>query len=183
MLSSLGITTSLSQINLLGPLCVLKYKMNGIIKKFLLAGERFMTEMLIEQPGFTYSACGPFTKNRQRIQKIKETGDSRYVYQNKLGKVCFNMAYGDLKDLTASDKRLRDKAFNIAKNPKYDGYQRDLSWMVHNFFDNNTSALRTNKFARSGIKNENISNKELAEELQKPVKWSGESVLVFYRQY
>ena len=101
--------------------------MNGIIKKFLLAGERFMTEMLIEQPGFTYSACGPFTKNRQRIQKIKETGDSRYVYQNKLGKVCFNMAYGDLKDLTASDKRLRDKAFNIAKNPKYDGYQRDLS--------------------------------------------------------
>ena len=84
-------------------------------------------------------------------------------------KFVFNMAYGDFKDLTASDKRLRDKAFNLAKNPKYDGYQRDLSWMLYNFFDNNTSALRTNKFASSGIKNENISNKELAEELQKPI--------------
>ena len=89
MLSSLGITASLSQINLLGPLCVLKYKMNEIIKNFLLAGERFMTEMHIEQPGFTYSACGPFIKNKQRIEKIKETGDSRYVYQSKLAKVCF----------------------------------------------------------------------------------------------
>ena len=84
-------------------------------------------------------------------------------------KFVFNMAYGDFKDLTASGKRLRDKAFNLAKNPKYDGYQRDLSWMLYHFFDNNTSALRTNKFASSGIKNENISNKELAEELQKPI--------------
>ena len=82
--------------------------------------------MHLRQSAFTY-ACGPFTKNRERIQKFKETGDSRYIYQNELDKVCFqqDMAYGDFKDLTrktASDKILHDKTFNIAKNPKYDEY-------------------------------------------------------------
>ena len=86
-----------------------------------------MSEMHLKQPGFTYSACGPFTKNIERIQKFKETGDTNYIYKNELDKACFqhDMAYGDFKDLarrTASDKVLRDKAFNIAKNPKYDGY-------------------------------------------------------------
>ena len=83
--------------------------------------------MHLRQPGFTQSACGLFTKNKERIQKFIETSNSRYIYQNELDKACFqhNMAYGDFKDLTrraASDKLLRDKAFNIAKNPKYDGY-------------------------------------------------------------
>ena len=60
---------------------------------------------------------------------MKETGDSRYIYQNELDKTCFehDIAYRDFKDLTrrkASDKLLRDKVFNIAKNSKYDGYQR-----------------------------------------------------------
>ena len=77
--------------------------------------------MYLRQPGFTYSAYGPFTKNKERIQKFKETGDSRYIYQNELDKACFqhDRAYGDFKHLTrrtASDKILRDKAFNIAKN-------------------------------------------------------------------
>ena len=68
---------------------------------------------------------------KKRIQKFKETGDSRYIYRNELDKACFqrDMAYGDFKDLprrTSSDKVLRDKAFNIAKNPKYDGCQRGL---------------------------------------------------------
>ena len=74
------------------------------------------------------------------------------------------MAYGEFKDLTkrtVSDKILRDKAFNIAKNPKYDGYQHGLASMAYNFFDNKTSG--------SGIKNENVSNKELLEELHKPI--------------
>ena len=76
----------------------------------------------------------------QKQRKKKETGDSRYIYQNELDKACFqhDMAYGDFKDLTrrtASDKILRDKAFNIAKNPKYDGYQRGLSSIVYKFFD------------------------------------------------
>ena len=99
--------------------------MNEIINTFLLAGDKFMPEMHLRQLGFTYSACGSFTKNKERIQKFKETGDLRCIYQNKLDKACFqhDMAYGDFKDLTrttASDKILRDKAFNIAKNPTYD---------------------------------------------------------------
>ena len=58
--------------------------MNEIVNKFLLAGDKFMPEMRLKQPGFTYSACGPFTKNKERIQKFKEIGSSRYIYQNKL---------------------------------------------------------------------------------------------------
>ena len=94
-----------------------------------------MPEMHLKQPGFTYSACGPFTKNKERIQKFKETGDTSYIYKNELDKACFqhDMANGDFKDLarrTASDKVLRDKAFNIGNNPKYDGYQRGLACTV-----------------------------------------------------
>ena len=119
--------------------------MNDIVNKFLLAGDKFMPEMHLRQPGFTCSACGPFTKNKERIKKFKETGDSRYIYQNKLDKACFqhDMAYGDFKDLarrTASDKVLRDKAFNIAKNPKYDGYQRGLASMFYKFFDKKSAS-------------------------------------------
>ena len=110
--------------------------MNDIINKFLLAGDKFMPEMHLKQPGFTYSACGPFTKNNERIQKFKQTGDSRYIYRNELDKTFFQhaMAYGDFKDVarrTAADKVLRNKAFNIAKDPKYDGYQRGLASMVY----------------------------------------------------
>ena len=99
--------------------------MNEIVYKFLFSGDIQMLEMHLRQPGFTYSACGPFSKSKERIQKFKGTGDSRYIYQNKLDKVSFqhDMAYGDFKDLTrrtASDKLLRDKVFNIAENPKYD---------------------------------------------------------------
>ena len=98
-----------------------------------------MPEMHLKQPGFTYSACGPFTRNKERIQKFKETGDTSYICKNELDKACFqhNMAYGDFKDLkrrTASDKTLKDRAFNIAKNTKYDGYQRGLASMVYKFF-------------------------------------------------
>ena len=85
-----------------------------------------MQEMHLKQPGFTYSACGLFTKNKERIQKFKETGDTSYIYKNELDKACFqhDMTYGDFKDLkrrAAPDQNLRDKAFNIAKNFKY-GY-------------------------------------------------------------
>ena len=91
------------------------------------------------------------------IQKFKETGGSQYIYQNELDKACFehDMTYGHLTRRTVSDKILRDKAFNIAKNPKYDGYQRGLASMIYTFFD---------KKAFSGaIKTEIVSNKELAE--------------------
>ena len=56
-----------------------QYKMNEIVNKFLLAGDKFILEMHLEQSGFTYSACGPFTKNKERIQKFKETGDTNYI--------------------------------------------------------------------------------------------------------
>ena len=106
--------------------------MNDLINKFLLAGDKFMPEIHLKQPGFTYSACGPFAKSKERIQKFKETRDKKYIYKNEMDKACFqnDMTYGDFKYLarrTAADKVLEDKAFNIAKNPKYDGYQRGLA--------------------------------------------------------
>ena len=83
--------------------------MNEILNNFLLVGDKFMPGMHLRQSGFTYSAYGPFKKNRERIQKFKETGDSPYVYQTELDKTCFQrgMAHEDFKDLTrttASDK-------------------------------------------------------------------------------
>ena len=115
------------------------YKTNEIVNKFLLAGDKSMPEMHLKQPGFTYSACGPFNKNKEKIQKFKETGDTSYIYKNELDEACFQhgMAYGNFKDLSrrsASDKVSRDKAFNVAKNPKYDGYQTGLASMVYKFF-------------------------------------------------
>ena len=138
--------------------------MNDIINKFLLAGGKFMPEMHLKQPGFTYSACGPFTKNKERIKKFMETGNTDFIYKNELDKVCFqhDMAYGKAKDLvrrTQSDKVLRDKAFKTASDPKYDGYQRGLASMVYKFFDKTSSG--------SVITNE--PNYQLAEELHKPI--------------
>ena len=135
--------------------------MNEIINKFLLVGDKFMHEMHLKQPGFTYSACEPFTKNKERIQKFKETEDTSYIYKNELDKACFqhDMAHGDFKDIkrrTASDKVLRDKAFNIAKNPKCDGYQIGFASMVYKFFDK-----------KSAVKVKH--NEQVAEELHKPI--------------
>ena len=114
--------------------------MNNIINKFLLAGDKFMSEMHLKQPQFTYSVCGPFTKHEQRIKKFKETGDTNYIYKNELDKACFahGVAYSDSKDLskrTVADKILRNRAFNIAKDKKFDRYQRGLASMVYKFFD------------------------------------------------
>ena len=70
--------------------------MNEIVNKFLLAGDKFIPGMHLKQPGFSYSACEPFTKNKERIQKFKEKGDTNYIYKNGLDKACFqhDMAYG-----------------------------------------------------------------------------------------
>ena len=129
-----------------------------------------------KQPGFTYSACGSFNKNKERIQKFKETWGSKYIYRNELDKAWFqhDMAYGGFKDLSRranSDKVLKNKAFNIAKNRKYDGYQRGLTSMVYKFFDKKSTC--------SGV-NTNVNNEELAEELRKPIiqkfkKWTSYS--------
>ena len=129
--------------------------------------------MHLRQPGFIYSACGPFTKSKERIQKFKQTGDSRYIYKNELDKAYFqhDTAYEDLKDLkrrTAAHNVLRDKAFNIAKNPKYDGYQRGLASIVYKFFDKKTKCSGVTLANKSAIKSI-PQNEQLAEELHKPI--------------
>ena len=151
--------------------------MGQIINKFLLAGDKFMPEMHLRQPQFTYSACGPFTKHKQRIQNFKETGDTNYIYKKELDKACFahDAAYSDSKDLTkrtVADKILRDKAFNIAKDPKYDGYQRGLPSMVYKYFDSKI-AWPEKKSKGGGAKHVNTKltpqNQQLAKELDKPI--------------
>ena len=138
--------------------------MNNVINKFLLVGDKFMPEMHLRQPRFVYSACGPFTRHKERIKVFKRTGDTRYIYRNELDKACFqhDSAYADHKDLinrTKADKVLRDKAYNIVSNPKYDGYQRGLASMVYKFFDKKSTG--------SGIKKD--SSSILADELHRPI--------------
>ena len=138
--------------------------MNEIINNFLLTGDTFMSEIHLRQPGFTYSACGPFTKNKERGQKFMQTGNTDFIYKNELDKACFqhDLVYGKAKDLvrrTQSDKILRNKAFKIASDPKYDGCQRGLASMVYKFFDKKSSG--------GGIISE--ANYQLADELHKPI--------------
>ena len=154
--------------------------MNDIINTFLLAGDKFIPDMHLKQPGFTYSACGkftknkerikkslckqgiqtlfikinsirlafsmiwPFTKNKERIKKFMQTGKQNLFIKMNSIRLCFqhDMAYGKAKYLvrrTQADKVLRDKAFKIPSDPKYDGYQRGLASMVYNFFDKKSS--------------------------------------------
>ena len=151
--------------------------MNNTTNKLLLAGDKFMPEIHLRQLQFTYSACGPFTKHEQRIQKFRETGDTNYIYKNELGKACFvhDAAYSDSKDLTkrtVADKILKNKAFDIAKDPKYDGYQRGLASMVYKFFDSK-GASPDKKSVGSCAKRVNTKitpqNEQLAKELHKPI--------------
>ena len=106
-----------------------------------------MPEMDLKKPGFTYSACGPFTENKERIEKFIQTGNINFIDKNELDKACFqrDMAYGKSKYLakrTQSDKVLKDKALKIASDPKYDRYQRGLASMVYEFFDKKSASLK-----------------------------------------
>ena len=139
--------------------------MNEIVNKFLLVGDKLIPEMHLRQPQFVYSACGPFTKNKERIQKFKETGDTSYIYKNELDKACFqhDIAYGDFKDLgkrTEADKVLREKASKIVSDQEYDGYQRGLASVAYKFFDKNSQG--------KGLAN-NKENVQLAAEFHKPI--------------
>ena len=106
------------------------YKINEILNRFLLVGDKFLPEMHLKQYSFIYSAGGPFTKNSERIGKFMQTENADNIYKNDLDKACFQhyMAYGKYRfeKRTESDKILRGKAFEIATNAKYDGYQRGL---------------------------------------------------------
>ena len=144
--------------------------MNEVINKFLLASDKFMPEMHLRLPQFVYSACVPFTRHKERIKKIEQTGDTRYIYRNELDKACFqhDSAYADHKDLinrTKSDKALRDKAYNIASNPEYDGYQRGLANMVYKFFDKKSMGSGFKKLKNTTKSSSSI----LADELHKPI--------------
>ena len=134
------------------------------MNRFLLVGDKFMPEMHLKQPVFTYSACGPFIKNKERIKNFTQTGNTDFIYKNGLDKACFqhDMTYGKTKYLakrTRTDKVLKDKVFKTASDPKYDGYQRGLSSMVYMFFDKKSSG--------SDIVNK--PNYQLANELHKPI--------------
>ena len=139
--------------------------MEHVINKFLLAGDKFMPEIHLRQPQFTYSGCGPFTRHEERLQKFKKTGDTNYVYKNELDKAYFvhDAAYSDSKDLTkrtVADKILKNRAFDIAKDPKYDGYQRGLASKVYNFFGSKVSGSGAKVISE---------NEQLANELHKPI--------------
>ena len=144
--------------------------MNNVINKFLLAGEKFMPERHLRQPRFVYSACGPFTRHKERIKEFKRTGDTLYIYRNELDKACFqhDSAYADHKDLinrTEADKFLRDKAYDIASNPKYNGYQRGLVSMVYKVFNKKSMGSGFKKLKNTTKPSSSI----LADERHKPI--------------
>ena len=159
--------------------------MNEIRYKHLLAGAKFTLKMHWRQPKSPDSACRLLlTKNKEITQKFKETGGSRCIYQNELDKACFQhvMAYRDCMDFPRGrpfDNLFLDKAFDIAKISKYDmnknilyDYFVNIIWIFkkwiskksyfNKFFDKNSSSVNTSD---GGIKNENMSHQELAEEL------------------
>ena len=108
----------------------LEYEMNEIVNKVLSVGDKFMSEMHLKQPGFTYSACGPSATTKKEFKNLKK---HEIFTKMKLIRLVFSMTWLFIKR-TAFDNILRDKAFNIAKNPKYDGYQRGFASMVYKFF-------------------------------------------------
>ena len=115
-----------------------------------------MPEMNLDNPDIHIVLVDHVQKTKKEYKNLKRQ-DLRYIYQNELDKVCFQIRR------KSSDKILRDKAFDNAKNPKYDQYQRGSASMIYEFFDKKTSAKRANKFAGSGIKNGNISGQQLAD--------------------
>ena len=144
--------------------------MNNIMNKFLLVGDKFIPEMHLRQPKFVYSACGPFTRHKERIKEFKRTGSTRLLYRNELDKACFkhDAAYSKYKGVENRlilDQKLRNSAYDIASNPIYDGYQRDLASMIYKFVDSKVAPLGQKTMSGKGINN----NKILAEELHKPV--------------
>ena len=157
--------------------------MNNIINKFLLAGDKFTPEMHLRQPRFVYSACGPFTRHKERIKEFKRTGDTRLLYRNELDKACFKhdaayTKYKDVENRLISAQKLKNSACDIASNPKYDGYQRGLASMAYKFFDSKVAKLDKKTMSGKGNAKHTAkpislersgNNKILAEELHKPV--------------
>ena len=144
--------------------------MNEIINKFLLVADKFMPETHLRQPRFVYSACGPFTRHKERIKEFKRTGNINLLYRNALEKACFKhdatyAKYKDVENRLIADDNLQNSAYDIASNPEYDGYQRGLASMVYKFFDSKV-ALSNKTISDKGTKE---VNKILVEELYEPI--------------
>ena len=142
--------------------------MNEIVNKFLLAGDKFMPEMHLKQPGFTYSACSPFTRNKEKIEKFMQTENTDFIYRIELDKACFqhDMAYSKSRELakrTQSDGVWSDKAFKIVSDPKSNGCQRRLASMFYKFFDKKSS--ESSVVTKSATE----PNYQLANELHKQI--------------
>ena len=110
-----------------------------------MSGDKLTTELHLKQPGFTYSACGLFSKHREGIQKSREAGNLKHLYGNESDKAYFvhDAAYSDSKDLakrTILVKILKGRAFEIARNDNYDGYKRSLASIVYRIFDKKTAS-------------------------------------------
>ena len=134
-----------------------KYKTNEIVNKFLLAGDKFMSEMHLRQPRFTYSACEPFTKNKERIQKLKKQEIQAIFTKINQRKHVLNMIW--LMEILKMQLK-EDVTFKIASDQKYDRYQRGLASMVYKFFDKKSSG--------SGLPS-NKENMQIANEFHKPI--------------
>ena len=124
------------------------FKINKIVKKFLLNGDRFMPELHLKQPAFIHSFNGWFTKHRERIQNFRKTGNLKHLYKNELDRACFthDKAHFDSKDLAKrniSEKISKDRAYEIAINCGYDGYQRALASTIYKFFDKKTGSTES----------------------------------------
>ena len=133
-----------------------------IINRFLLIGDKFMPEIHHWDPKVgKYSACGPFTRHKQRINDFMDDGKLSHILKNKLDAACFqhDSAYAKYKDRLnrkKSDVALKNKALEIAMNPKINGYQRGLASMVYKSFDKRTKGY-------------GLNNEILAEGLHKPI--------------
>ena len=138
-----------------------QFKMNKIINKCLLTRDKFMPKLHLKQQGFNYSFCGSFTNYCKRIQKFRETGNLKHLYKNELDKACFahdeTYSYSNnLRKISISDQILKDRAYKIAKDRDYNGYQKALGNVVYKFLEKKTGL---------GIS----VSEQLAEELHKPV--------------
>ena len=142
---------------------------SDIINKFLLIGDKFIPEMHFWNPKVKkYSACGPFTRHQERINEFMKDGKLSHIAKNRLDAACFQHepAYNKYKDSvnrTQSDIVLKNKAYKIAVDPKYNGYERSLAAMVYKCFNEKSKG--------SGIESGNRfpENKQLAEELHRQI--------------
>ena len=122
--------------------------------------------MYSKQPGLTYSACGPFTKNKEKIITFMQTRNTNFIYKNYLDKACFqydaaHAESNDLARITQSDKVWTDKDFEIVGNPKYDGYQRGLASMIYNDIQKSSGSgvvMLTNKSDVNSLPNYQFAN-------------------------